>query len=534
MSDKLINDKLEIQNKCIDAVKLLIEKYKDDNYMFQRIYNHVVTYLPNTLETEYKNYEKRVNRNNYLSEEQQVFIQVFLNKNKYFYLPNNFFYEYDGEKYLIIKEDDIIHKLLSTISKDGVLIQWKYKTKSMVLKHIKERSLFNSIPETDTIQNVLNILYPSFFTSKNSAKYFLTILGDNILKKNLNQIFLVSQKMKQFLTEIDSIALASISNNGTTNNFMTKYHENHSYEHCRLIKINENFSNNVWRELLKKIGLDLLCVAAHYSKRYENSDKFIDNKADEELCNYSYYLKNTSQNEIVNDFCSKYIVKVSNEFKMEWKHIHFVWKQFLSNYDLPNVIYSNTLKNILKEKYGLYDDITDTFFGITSKYLPVHSDFIKFWENTISLDINLNSTINIFDNELEIDELSSLFKSWSKNNLSNGTISEEYILKILIHFFPNIEIIEDKYVLNITSNMWNKLNDIDNSLAYIKEQILADHNLTLISFDDAYNYYCKFCKSNSLPFFVSKRYFEKYLYFKLSDHIIYEKFIKTNIFLSSI
>ena len=137
MNDKLKNDKLEIQDKCVDAVKLLIEQYKDDNYMLQRIYNHVVTYLPNTLETENKNHEKRINRNNYLSEEQQIFIQVFLSKNKYYYLPNNNFYEYDGEKYLIIKEDDIIHKLLSTISKDGVLLQWKYKTKSIIIKQIK-------------------------------------------------------------------------------------------------------------------------------------------------------------------------------------------------------------------------------------------------------------------------------------------------------------------------------------------------------------------------------------------------------------
>ena len=537
MTENSKNNKLSIQTDCIDAVKSLIEKYKDDNYMFQRIYNHIVTYLPNTLETEYKNHEKRVNRINYLSEEQQIFIQVFLSKNKYYYLPNNnMFYEYDREKYLIIKEDDIIHKLLSTISKDGVLIQWKHKTKSIIIKHIKERSLFSSIPETDTIQNVLNVLYPAFFTSKNSAKYFLTILGDNILKKNLNQIFLVSQKMKQFLTEIESVALASISHNGTTNNFMTKYHENHSYENCRLIKINENCSINVWREFLKKIGLDLLCVAAHYSKRYENSDKFIETKADEELCNYSYYLKNTSQNEIVIDFCNKYIVDVSNEFKMEWKNIHFVWKQFLSSSYLPNIIYSNTLKNILKEKYGLYDEISDTFFGITSKYLPVHSDFIKFWENTISMDNNSNSSINTFDNELEIDELSSLFKCWTKensNNVSNGTIVEENILKILIHFFPNIEIVEDKYVLNVTSSMWNKLNDIDNSLVYIKQQIASDHNLALISFDDAYNYYYKFCKTNSFQFLVSKRYFEKYLYFKLADHIVYEKFIKTSIFLST-
>ena len=108
-----------------------------------------------------------------------------------------------------------------------------------------------------------------------------------------------------------------------------------------------------------------------------------------------------------------------------------------------------------------------------------------------AINTKICSNVNIFDNELEIDELASLFKSWTKensNNISNGTISEENILKILIHFFPNIEIIEDKYVLNVTSKMWNKLKDID----------------------------------------------EKYLYFKLDGNIVYDKFINKSIFLATI
>ena len=512
---------------CINTVISLLEKYKDNDYMLQRIRNHI-NYLPTTLENEFKNHEERITRNNYLTNEQQLFIQIFLNKNKYFYLPNNnFFYEYNEYKYLIIKEDDIIHKLLSSISKERVLLQWKHKTKSNIIKQIKERSLFSSIPETDTIQNVLNVLYPTFFLSKNSAKYFLTIIGDNILKKNQNLIFLVNQNMKQFLNEIDNVAISSIGNNNSIHNFMTKYHENHPYTSCRLIQINENFSNEVWRELLKKVGLDLLCVAAHYSKRYENSDKFIENKSDEELKSYSYYLKNSSPSIILEEFCSKYIIN-TNDCNIEWKNLHFVWKQFLFTSQLPNIIYSNSLKNLLKDKYT-YIEEDDSFIGITSKYLPTHIDFIKFWENTIQTDTEL------FDNEIEIDELSSLFKLWVKQEkdvqlLTNGQISEENIVKIIKHFLPSIEIIEDKYILNISSIMWNKIKDIENFFIYMKEIIKNENILPLISFDDAYNYYYKFCNINSLKFIVSKRYFEKYLYFKLPNNIVYEKFIETEWF----
>ena len=516
-----------IKSKCLHVISNLCQKYENNDYMLQRIHNHIVNYLPNTLENEFKNYAERQNRNTYLTNEQQIFIQVFLSKNQYYYLnSNNFFYEYNGKNYFIIKEDDVIHKLLSTISKDRILMQWKHKTKINIIKQIKDRSLFNSIPETDTIQNILNVLYPLIFTSKNAAKYFLTIIGDNIFKKNTNLIFLVTPQMKKLINELDNIILSSIGYTNTTSNFMTKYHENHSYDNCRLIKINETFSTDVWRDILKKIGLDLLCVSAHYSKRYENSDKFIETKSDEELKIYTNYLKCTTPNKIVSEFTNKYIIDTSNDVKIEWKNLHFVWKQFLSNSNLPNVIYSNTLKNMLKTLY-CYDENSDSFIGITSKYLPVHIDFIKFWENTIMI----HHSDSIFDNELEIDELCSLFKFWTKQPsqqiMSSCNISEENVLKILKHFFPLVEISEEKYVLNVTSLFWNKMDDITNSFQYIKEQVKKENSISLISIDDAYNHYHKFCNLNSYKFIVSKRYFEKYLYFKLTDYIIYEKFIDT-------
>ena len=37
---------------CMSTIEKLYEKYKDNEYMLQRIYNHVHVYLPNTLENE--------------------------------------------------------------------------------------------------------------------------------------------------------------------------------------------------------------------------------------------------------------------------------------------------------------------------------------------------------------------------------------------------------------------------------------------------------------------------------------------------
>lgn len=508
----------EKKKDCMTSVDKFYQMYKDNDYMLQRVYNHIVLNLPNTLENESKNYEKRINLNAHLSEEQQIFMQVFLSKNNYYYLPNNgFFYEYNGKDYLIVKEDEIIHKLLSSISKDRVLLQWKYKTKLNVIKQIKERNLFSSIPETDTIQNVLNVLYPSIFPSKSSAKYFLTVIGDNILKKNSNLTFFVSPKMKQLLNELENVSVSSIGNDNVSFKFVIKHHETHTFDNYRLIKINDTISSDYWRELLKKIGLNLLCVAAHYSKRYESSDKFLNVISDNELTNCAYMLKNTTPNDMVNQFINECLDKTSDEYQIEWKNLHFIWKQFISNIGLPNVIYTAPLKSLITEMLT-YDKDTDSFKGVTSKYLPYYKEFIQFWDTTIT-----SNYCNNFENEFEVDEISSLFKSWTK---SKNTLSEENIIKIIKHFFSNIDIAEDKFVLNITSSLWDKVADINQSLPYIKTCIQNEHKLSLISFDDMYNFYQKYCTIHSMKFVVSKRYFEKYLYFKFLDYIVYDKFMK--------
>lgn len=541
--DKQENSKInnDIREKCLNSIDHLYNIYEKDTYMLQRLHNHVVNYLPNTLENELKNHERRVTRNKYLISEKEIFIQVFLNKNHYYYLTSsNCFYNYDGQNYYIVKEDDILHKLLSTISYDRVLMQWKYRTKINIIKQIKERSLFSSIPDSYTIQNIINILYPSIFTSKNQAKYFLTVIGDNIFKKNNHLIYLVDTSTRKFLNEIDNIAYWCIGISYTTSNFMTKYHENHSYENCRLIKLNSSFSLELWKNIIKNIGLNLLCVATHYSNRFQNSDNFIENHAeDDELKSYVFYIKNKNQIDIFTQFCSTYIEvnsPVNDVSKIEWKNIHFLWKQFIGTNNLPNIIYSNTLKLLLKEKYA-YDEEKDTFLSITSKYLPIVSEFIMFWQETITISENIfeENIENGFENDIEIDELCRLFKLWLKQKSATrlNTINEENILKIVSHFYANVDVIEEKFISNIQCSLWDKQKDINDALEFIKNYYNNDgSSASLLCMDDAYNYYCKFVSTPAYKFVVSKRYFEKYIYMKLSDYIIYENFISESWFLS--
>ena len=531
-------------NSIITNLNDLMNLYKDNSYILLRLNTHLNN-LPNMLEQENKRYEERVSRFNELSLEQENFYKVFLSKHQYYYMPyNNIYYEYDGNTYTIIKDDDIHHKLLSTITDEGKLIQWKHKTKQNIIKKIKERSLFKSIPETNTIQHVLGFLQ-TIFQTKTESKYFLTVIGDCILKKNTdNLVYYISTYGKKLVTLIDAIAYIT-TGNSIMNNFITKYHDTHKISLYRLIKTNDtsnSLSYDIMKDVLNNIGIDLLCVATHYSDRYISADNYLKTKLDDNIKNYILYFENNTVTKIINDFISQCIETVSSDSnsKITWKNMHYIWKLYLSNNHIPNMIYSSQLQNMLSNILSNNNDIDNSnlvFTNITSKYLPDVSSFLLFWDKHITI---LNGNDNM-DDEYEIDELTTLYKNSDNKNIQ---ISDANIIKMICHYFsPQVEIIDNKYITNIKCNLWSKQDDIQFFLEHYKgswnnldielnlEKGL-DVDIQLISFDELYQAY-KIClkakgtvEQRNLPI-VSKQFFEKYLLNNLTKYIKFEKFVSS-------
>ena len=77
------------KKKCYKTIQELCEKYKDDEYMLQRLNTRVINYLSNELAYDNKRHERNQNRNTFLTTEKDVFIQVFFSQNKYYYISSN-------------------------------------------------------------------------------------------------------------------------------------------------------------------------------------------------------------------------------------------------------------------------------------------------------------------------------------------------------------------------------------------------------------------------------------------------------------
>ena len=82
---------IAIANQVIASI---YEKYKTDEYMFQKAHYYICNQLPTVLDNMKKSHEQSQSRIRELENEQESFIQTFLNNNQYFYVASTekFFY----------------------------------------------------------------------------------------------------------------------------------------------------------------------------------------------------------------------------------------------------------------------------------------------------------------------------------------------------------------------------------------------------------------------------------------------------------
>jgi len=502
-------------DKYQEAVGALFEKYREDPYMISRVQHLITNQLPSMLDHISKTRDLRLQRTETLSNEQESFIDTFLNKHRYFYVSTtDRFFLYDGVHYIESKEDDILHHILTTITKDQSLMAWKQKTRATIMKHIRERSLLKNVPESATIQGILDLLYPLYFETKSEAKYFLAVLGDNIWRKPTGLVHFISTESKPFIHFLNSTCVAYLGY-GLIGTIKHKYHE-HDYDISRIVRINDNIRHeNCWRSIIDRSIIDLLCVAAHYSTRYGSSDNYIRNSCnDPDIVDRVLFLKNHSGENIVALFIADYLAKLDDpdthggyitSTKISWKNMQYLWRHFLKRSNLPAIMFQPVLKQRLTEQLSPhYSPEEECFNGLTSQYLPAIQQFMQFWTENMVEDAS--------EYDFEVEELASIFKDWC--NKPQLLLNESQILDILTYYYPGTIIENEKYIQGFKCILWNKRNDIMLAMRNYRETLETQDLSRIVSFYDCYINYCKFYTSTGdsrLRNIVNKSYFEKYL-----------------------
>ena len=485
----------EKKNACLEKLTEVFDNNADNEFIIEKIYNHVLG-LDLFIINLKRQIEERAIRKEELTKQKEIFTKNFLFNNQFFYNPsNNKYFYYDGTNYSNETEDDVHFKCVTGITNHHNLNDWKQKTRISVLKEIKSKSIFKTIPDTNTIQNIHSKLTPLFFKTKTETKFFLTIIGDNVLKKGSDLIYFINPKCKTFLNELQEQVNVSFGNYNVIDNFKTKY-KDHLFSNIRIIDVNNNIENkDLWITFIKEYVLDFICVCIHYSNRYNTSEEFLFKEARQNFRKNILFLKTTNQDMLIDMFIKDFlIIDKSIKSEIDWKNMHFLWKKFIENLNIPNVIYTNILKQKLLLKL---ETDNDSFIGLTSKYLPNIEEFLCFWNENMVYEVRDN-----FIGDFEISEVLLLYNDYRiSKNIGFSDIEDEFIVQIIYHFMDNIEIKKDKYLLNVYSKLWNKENDVYLSIGeYLTKSTTSDVY-------GAYEYYIE--QSHGKKFIVSKCFFEK-------------------------
>jgi hypothetical protein len=410
-------------------------------------------------------------------------IKYFFENNCYYYnSTTNLYVEY-SDNYKFINENNMLHSILTFITKyqDIYLLttNQKQNIKVKIQKKIKERSIYDTIPESMTLQNMISFLYPNIFTQRNIAKYFMITLGDIILKKTKSDselFYFIPIYIKPLITMINKSLCLYFYTINLGNYYKYKYSD-HDIKKSRVIPFN-NININHYNIDSTTI-MNLICCSIHYSNRYENGDNFLDKiiNMDVDTVQPIYWIKNTTKEHLIDSFISDYIY-TKDGYKISEKDMLFLWKSYIKKYNYINIFTKQT--DILtyiasKLKYNTF------FNNVGSHYLPYVQNFKEFWTKFIYSD----------EGNYEINELFTLFVE--QYNIKN--INENNMYDLIHYYYPEVKI-DDKYIQNIGCTLWNKKRDVMEFLEKNKDDTTLNINL-----------YSKYCNEYKDKKRVSKHYF---------------------------
>ena len=149
----------------------ILSVYK--TYNTPELHDKILEFLQKDLPDKMESYLEKKRRFENLELSSSAYINDFLvnSEMNYMYIPNSeIFISYNGENFKLINESDILYEILSGISSHKELMPWKYKIKNLIMKAIKEKNLFDIIPESYTIQFVLNHITPLLLDTKEESK----------------------------------------------------------------------------------------------------------------------------------------------------------------------------------------------------------------------------------------------------------------------------------------------------------------------------------------------------------------------------
>lgn len=373
---------------------------------------------------------------------QSIIQSFFLEYTIYYIQTSDLYVYYNQHQYNVLTENDILHLIYHNLNVYPMNTYLKQQIKQKIHKRIKENSIYNTIPDSVTLQDVISFLHPLLFSTKNGSKYFMTSLGDIIMKKS-NLYYFLDPSMKPFIQKLQKIISLYFCSNQLAN-FKFKFCE-HDPSLSRLIKTTPvNFN---YLKCDENFYVNLICCSIHYSNRFNQGDQFLEDVTNQTLRQEVLWIKETKKDDVIREFIHSYFHP--SDSTIHEKDMLFLWKIFLKQKNCIHLLHKNILEDL--SQHVTYH--APYFMNITSMRLPYVKKFNSFWTKYMYEDKS--------ECFLELTEILSLF---IETNQKYHDMNEQKVKDILQYYYPDLFILENRYVNHIGCVLWNKKDELNKFL----------------------------------------------------------------------
>tara|TARA_B110001450_G_scaffold227855_1_gene227448 strand:+ start:693 stop:2141 length:1449 start_codon:yes stop_codon:yes gene_type:complete len=471
-------------NEKVEKIKSLLKCEKDN----EDFLNYLSEYL-----------EKFQIENKERFSEKDILDNFIRNHSIYYNKTSQLYYDYIGGNFVSMNEDNILYLVLEYISNNSGSIDTvaKVSLKNKIMKQIKENNIYESIPDSNTIQETLSLLNETFFSKKAYSKCFLITIGRIILQKKVDNNFLIFTRanMKYFLNEMNKHISIYFCNTNLFNFFKFKYTQDHQQNKVKNIMIPTTKINSNNIKITEQNYINMIVVAIYYYNRYDTiNNYFTSENVSTEVINNINYL-NTDKSIIIKNFIEKNTIKEKKQ-QIPQKQLIFLWKKYAYENDIFVTSFTSYNDFIFELfQYLNVDFCKENNNNILSGYysfnLPYVDDFKKFWNN--------NFIYSETETHFELNEILFLYNKHSK--LKKNNINETLIKLIIQCFYPNYKITDNKIVNNIKSPLWDKEEEM--KIFIEKHDINVQDNINII--------YKRYLSTSKSEYRISKVYLQNYI-----------------------
>ena len=431
-------------------------------------------------------------------------VSEFMSTNMIFYnKTTKVYFNYIDNDYVLLNEDNMLHYALEFISnfkayRHEMNASLKMMVKNKILKSIKENSIYETIPDADTIQEILNTLYPNIFKKKEYCKIFLLMVGNIVLKKRPSQkgIMFMRNEFKTVLNDINKYITMYFCTHNLFSYFKFKYTQDHVGLETWMVPCNA-ISYGVFH-FTEQFYVNLICVAIYYANRYDSIDNYLNSVVGDvsDIYECVHFFNDQSKEKMIQDYLHQYFIE-NDEESMDQKDLLFLWKRYIAEKDLfvhPFTSYQDFMGSLFQYNHQEYDDEHhhNGLKGYCSMEIPAIDLFRGFW----------NDHFSFCEDEyyFETSEILHLFHQHHKQKKLQ--MSESIIGMILQSYYPQFQLINGKVVHNVKCDLWDKKKEID--LFVEKEKINVKDNVHTL-----YRNYSTYQQQKSIK--ISKKYFSMYI-----------------------